>query len=991
MELIDIEKNEIITSKLKQVPEKVEQITGLDFHRFCRSILLAQGNFAAFLTANDDERAVLLEKITGTRIYSVISEKTYDKKKEEENKLLDIRKILAGYNLFSDDKLLEIKQNILAAEKELAQAENQKQGIIRQKTYLETVEGCKQKSVLYETGLQTLVIEEKNAAPDLERLQTGYKAAPLAGEYEQLKALKKTCVTLENRINSICRTVPELEQELEDAKKKHASDHETHKDLCGNAEKKLALIVGIEKYLPLIRERSETVQQLAADRDIKQKELTKILSEKEKLKKRLEQKQKAFQETEKELEKSDTEINALQKNLKHLLNDQTEEDFQTRFTVLERKKRLLEKQKEKSEDIFERTEKINSITSSIKKVTKQLESSGKQDALLEPRETALLKKRRDLKKALELEIKIKNLDDMRKELIPDTPCPLCGSAAHPFSDSLPKTGTASAMIETNEKDLADLAMDRQKLQTLIIELSSTVTHSNLRINEEKACIEKSHDKCRKISRETGIPGIPTRIKTLETAVKEIEDKLLQTRTSIKELSILKKTIATARDRIQELKEKKAGAELDCGKAETHAETLKKQSRYLEKELHALDELFTRQENSLVSLVEECRSNSANTLQASDLKADLDSGSIRKHPESLEKDLGRLRQDLNRQVKTGENNLLELAKSISSNQALIAAKKNELERAQKDLKTAIEKKTKNSASFTEAMIQAGFKDQEEYLRAKLTPAIQKRLELIKKKLSKKRIEHETLKKSNDDKLNRLLSDPTTLETMDSLIKIETGLETGINELSKTVHKLEFELEENRKRRMEHLETVEEEKKQQDELRRWDGLNQLIGQKDGGKFRKFAQGLTLERLMVKANTYLAMLNQRYFLKKNQNRDLGITVIDTFFGDRIRPTENLSGGESFLVSLSLALGLSDLTSRQTTIESLFLDEGFGTLDTETLEIALSALDALNASGKTIGIISHVDALKERIAAKIEVKPTSGGTSRIKINTIDFSGKEL
>ena len=106
-----------------------------------------------------------------------------------------------------------------------------------------------------------------------------------------------------------------------------------------------------------------------------------------------------------------------------------------------------------------------------------------------------------------------------------------------------------------------------------------------------------------------------------------------------------------------------------------------------------------------------------------------------------------------------------------------------------------------------------------------------------------------------------------------------------------------------------------------------------------------------------------------------------IDTFFADKIRSVENLSGGESFLVSLSLALGLSDITSKRTNIESLFLDEGFGTLDAETLETALAAIDALNASGKTVGIISHIETLKERIFNKIEIKPMSDGTSRIYI----------
>ena len=190
-----------------------------------------------------------------------------------------------------------------------------------------------------------------------------------------------------------------------------------------------------------------------------------------------------------------------------------------------------------------------------------------------------------------------------------------------------------------------------------------------------------------------------------------------------------------------------------------------------------------------------------------------------------------------------------------------------------------------------------------------------------------------------------------------------------------------LEENEKKILDHQTKVDQANHQEKELQRWSVLSRLVGSHDGAKFRKFAQGLTLENLIIKANAHLSMLTRRYELKRSDTSDLGIEVIDTFHGDEIRPTNNLSGGESFLASLALALGLSDLSGRRAAIESLFLDEGFGTLDAETLEIALSALDALNASGKTIGVISHIEALKERISAKIEITPSGGGVSSLAV----------
>ena len=153
-----------------------------------------------------------------------------------------------------------------------------------------------------------------------------------------------------------------------------------------------------------------------------------------------------------------------------------------------------------------------------------------------------------------------------------------------------------------------------------------------------------------------------------------------------------------------------------------------------------------------------------------------------------------------------------------------------------------------------------------------------------------------------------------------------------------------------------------------------LNHLIGSADGNKFRRFAQGLTLGHLVYLANQRLLKLDGRYQLQRKDSDALALEVLDTWQADSVRDTATLSGGESFLVSLALALALSDLVSAKTSIDSLFLDEGFGTLDNETLEIALDALDSLNASGKMIGIISHVDTLKERISVQIKVKKQNG-----------------
>lgn len=161
-----------------------------------------------------------------------------------------------------------------------------------------------------------------------------------------------------------------------------------------------------------------------------------------------------------------------------------------------------------------------------------------------------------------------------------------------------------------------------------------------------------------------------------------------------------------------------------------------------------------------------------------------------------------------------------------------------------------------------------------------------------------------------------------------------------------------------------------------------LGSLIGDREGRIFRKYAQGLTLDRLLEHANTRLAELKPRYQLERGRGGDMVIQVIDNDMAGQVRGIHNLSGGERFMVSLALALGLAEMsTTRGVRIESLFIDEGFGALDPVSLGQALALLDQLQASGRRVGVISHVEELKERIAAKIEITPTGRGTSRLAV----------
>ncbi|MBL8749643.1 MAG: AAA family ATPase [Planctomycetes bacterium] len=164
-----------------------------------------------------------------------------------------------------------------------------------------------------------------------------------------------------------------------------------------------------------------------------------------------------------------------------------------------------------------------------------------------------------------------------------------------------------------------------------------------------------------------------------------------------------------------------------------------------------------------------------------------------------------------------------------------------------------------------------------------------------------------------------------------------------------------------------------------LATWQALDDLIGSSTGDAFVVFAQGLTLDLLLVEANRRLADLARRYRLERNTTGEMDFVVVDLDLGGTRRGVQTLSGGESFLVSLALALALATLAAPKTRVETLLLDEGFGTLDAQHLEAALGALDTLQATGCQVGVISHVDGIAERIGAVVEVRPEGGGQSRV------------
>jgi exonuclease SbcC len=219
-----------------------------------------------------------------------------------------------------------------------------------------------------------------------------------------------------------------------------------------------------------------------------------------------------------------------------------------------------------------------------------------------------------------------------------------------------------------------------------------------------------------------------------------------------------------------------------------------------------------------------------------------------------------------------------------------------------------------------------------------------------------------------------------QTIDELRHLLTEVKNNQQEYTRKQHEIDIQLRDdasNKQKIGALLQTIEA---QAQRTENWAKLNEVIGSADGKKFRQVAQEYTLDLLLSYANVHLDMLSKRYVLQRIP-QTLGLQVVDQDMGDEVRTVFSLSGGESFLVSLALALGLASLSSNRMRVESLFIDEGFGSLDPNTLNVAMDALERLHHQGRKVGVISHVQEMTERIPVQIKVSKQQSGRSRVEV----------
>lgn len=758
--------------------------------------------------------------------------------------------------------------------------------------------------------------------------------------------------------------------------------------------------------LKLLKQIEEKIQNNSLDEKTLQDSFTKAKKEFDEIKVLFDSKDKEY----KELEIQTSSFNQKESNNRDRLKS-----IEKLITSIDEYKRLLE-------SILKEENIISSSKDELKTIKTNIEEKTKLIAEIQTHIQTLNHKR-------EAELLIAKYESDRANLKEGEECFLCGSKEHPFvnhkkSVSADETTSIIAkkkqIFDEENKALRTIELNLSKLETKVenstLELNKLLKNkedieqvfsslnfiltddSKTNLEEEKHLLEeelkniiKTRDEKEKVLIQRD--NLQKELNTKQTLVSQNEQELYKLKSSI-EQSQNEQTLNISKKQSLEEELSKVYSKYELIFDEKFEENfrnlvLKKDSfikneiskkefdtklQSLTIQLKELDTKIISIESNLKTDAEQLSKISTETIELqTQSKAILDVSDLN----IFEKEITSKFNTINEKY----NSLLKELVNLNSKNESINIQIIELNQKQINDNTKLQQTKQN---FNKALVENSFTSKEEFEKALLPKELREELALMCKALEEKYNQIQTLKIDTAKKLSEQKELNLTDKEFQTLNDELKELQTIIDELQKSIGSLEKELEINASNMKKHEDKIKELQKKKEAFKVWIKLNEMIGSSSGDKFAKFAQGITLDQLIYLANKHLQILSPRYELQRSSDSSklLEIEIIDGFQGDVVRPVSTLSGGESFIVSLSLALGLSALASQKISIDSLFLDEGFGTLDSDSLELALNALNQLQSSGKMVGVISHVEALKERIPLQIRVMPKGDGTSFLSLN---------
>ena len=959
-EIADDATGKPIETKKSLVGGVIEEKTGMDFDRFTRSILLAQGGFDTFLKADAEQKSKILEQITGTAIYSEISRRVHERQRDEREKLNILNAETSGIVILEPGQEKEIQDGLAAKQKQETELTGKSTETGKAITWLTTIAGLQKEILSLTDDAAKLRTDTEAFKPKRAKLEQAIKAASLDGTYVGVASLRKQQADDQTSLKTDEAALPELESFANT----QAEALKAAEQLTSKAKEELKTAAPlIQKIRSLDQRIAEQTKAVSEGANACTKEAKKIEIDKQVRVKEQEKRTAA----EKTLETAELYLkeNARDEWLISGLAG-VEEQF---GRLLAKQQELIQKGtalKDAGAAVTDATEKLETATKQCGLKKQELETAGRnrqqgKDTLTQLLGDKLLREYRIEKDTLLRKMvfirKIEELEVHRAKLEDGKPCPLCGSNEHPFAEgNIPIPDEIEQEIESLTK-LIDKA-NEQEAAIKKLEQAEAAARKSLN-NTEKLETDAANDK-----------------KAAEKTLTELKDTLVKLRTGFEEL---KQAVSGKLQSlgITEIPESEVESLLVSLKSRLKAwQEQVKQKTDIEKQIAAIDSEVKRLDAVIDTQVKALTEKQENLERLRKELADgTDERSKLYGDKNADDEEGRLNKAIS-DAETAEKKARDL--NIERQQKLTTAKTH-IESLKKRIEQTTPELNKAERDFSAALTPAGFADEKAFLEARLSQEDRESLSARAKELDDAGTE---LKAKQTDRQTRLATEITKKLTDKTLEELEPQFkefEESLKELRDAIAGLKHKLKENTAAQDRIKEKQSAIEAQKEECHRWEKLHGLIGSADGKKYRNFAQGLTFELMVSHANRQLEKMTDRYLLIRDEQRPLELNVVDNYQAGEIRSTKNLSGGESFVVSLTLALGLSKMASRKVRVDSLFLDEGFGSLDEEALETALETLSGLQQDGKLIGIISHVSALKDRISTQMNITPVSGGRSSL------------
>lgn len=959
-EIANADSGEIIESLIRRVAEQVETVTGMDFERFTRSMLLAQGDFAAFLQADADKRAPILEQITGTEIYSEISVRVHERQREERDRLNQLQAETAGIQLLEPEQEQQLAATLQQQQKQAAELDQQLARTTQAINWLSSIDQLKRDVASLTDEAASLQQQADAFQPERTRLDLAQRAATLDGHYATLSATRKQQHQDREALAIEQQRLPALEAALEQqALLLQQAEHQCQqsRQQLNNAAPLLQKVRSLDQtcaeQLGLIQAEQQACEQDAAAIE----SIRKQRSEEQRKQEAAVQQRSGVDAYLAEHSADEWLVGGLagvQEQLQGLLERQ--QDIHQQQNSLRGAQTGLQQANHQLEQARQQwaTQK-----NSLEQTTEQLQQGrNRLEQLLQGRMLREYRAEKDglLREAL-LHKRIAELEEQRNRLADGEPCPLCGATDHPYARGNVPTPDAT---ERRITELNQLISQAEEQEAAVRLLEQAQVQANNAFAEIRTVGEAAKHQ---------VQTAESRLAELREAVQKLQDSFAQRRLELTARLTPLGIADIADDAI-------AGVltDLEQRLQRWQAHTAKKraidtQLAELAGEIARLDAIIDTNSAALAGRRQRIHSlqqqQSAVASERQALFAD-------KSPDAQE----RLLQDALATAELAERRArerhAELLQTCNNTRAHAQALQQRIDQCEPEL-------IRLQQAFTAALVETGFADEQGFLAAVLSASERAELAARARAMDERQTELNARLKDRQSRLAEEIARSLTDQTLAQLQLECDALNESRRQLSEQTAGLRHQLQQNAEARQQISEKQAAMDAQRTECQRWDALHSLIGSADGKKYRNFAQGLTFDMMIGHANRQLQKMTDRYLLVRDRTLPLELNVVDNYQAGEERSTRNLSGGESFIVSLALALGLSQMSSRNVRVDSLFLDEGFGTLDEEALDTALDTLASLQQDGKLIGIISHVQALKERISARIVVQPLTGGRSGI------------